>query len=276
MPFGQVIPVTGLNLGFLGEVSRSGERVITARQVLSTATAGPNFGDPMVIVPGSDSGSWQSVANFIAQGSTFASAAQFAAIAVRNVKTLLKYTTLGNIGSQQLGNYDPGAMGEGLERGSSVVQINNGTPVSQSPAYIRTVFNGAIAAGVVGGWEASPDGSATAAANAGNTGNATMSAVTTGALAQSGKYSVIFQTATAYTVYDPTGKLVGTGVNGTPFAGGQVVFTTTAGGTPMVRGDGFTITSTQLTIAIPDVIFRTGVLDGNGCAEVTILSRQAA
>lgn len=79
-------------------------------------------------------------------------------------------------------------------------------------------------------------GTATAAAQAGNTGNATCSAVTLAAAAQSGVYKVVYLTATRFEVYDPLGNLIGTGSNTVAFAT-QIGFTMTAGGTPMAAGD---------------------------------------
>lgn len=158
--FGTVIPVTALNLGFLGNPSRMGERVIAARQVLTTTPNPINFGDPVIIVPDSTGGTYQSVKDLIAGAGTF-TAAKFAGVAVRNVKTMLIYQQWGNVGSPQIGQYAPGAIAEVLERGSVTVKINNGTPVSQNPVFVRTVLNGAIPAGVVGGFEAVADGTNT-------------------------------------------------------------------------------------------------------------------
>ena len=81
-----------------------------------------------------------------------------------------------------------------------------------------------------------------AAANAGNTGNGTCGAVTESAGAKVGAYSLLFNTATEYTVYDPNGAEVGKGNTGVAFAAGGLAFTITAGGVAMVAGDGFTIT----------------------------------
>lgn len=83
----------------------------------------------------------------------------------------------------------------------------------------------------------------TEAAKAGNTGNATMALATPAQLAnaQPGIYTVVFSSATAFTVYDPKGDDLGVGVNGTAFAN-QIGFTTTAGGTPMVAGDTLLVT----------------------------------
>jgi hypothetical protein len=89
-------------------------------------------------------------------------------------------------------------------------------------------------------------GAATTAvkASGANTGNGTVAMDgTTPVLANAkpGLYQVRFTTATAYTVTDPSGAVIGNGANGAAFAD-RVKFTTTAGGTPFVAGDGFDIT----------------------------------
>lgn len=158
--FGGVIPVTGLNLGFLGNVSRLGERVIAARQVLSTTPNAIKFGDPVIIVPDSTGGTYQNVADLIAGAGSF-TAAKFAGIAVRNVRTQLVYQTLTTVATPFVGQYNPGEIAEVLERGSTTIKINNGTPVSQAPVFVRIALNGGIPAGVVGGLEAVADGANT-------------------------------------------------------------------------------------------------------------------
>lgn len=159
--FGTVLPVTGLNNGYLGQVSRLGERVITARPVLATAASPVSFGDPVVIIPNATSGlgdSYQSVADFIAGGGTF-TAARFAGVANREVKTNVQFTTLFNTNNVTINSYGIGEMAEALERGSVTVLIHAGlVPLSQGPVYIRTVLNGAIPTGVVGGFEGAADG----------------------------------------------------------------------------------------------------------------------
>jgi hypothetical protein len=79
-----------------------------------------------------------------------------------------------------------------------------------------------------------------ATANAGNTGNATVGAITPKTGIQVGTYQVIFTAATKFDVFDPSGNYIGAGTTGTAFAN-QLGFTITAGGTPMVDGDGFAI-----------------------------------
>jgi len=85
-------------------------------------------------------------------------------------------------------------------------------------------------------------GAATAAAKAGgNTGNGTISAVTITNPDKAGVYTVRFTAATAFTVEDPDGFVLGNGSTGTAFAD-DIGFTITAGGTAFVAGDGFDIT----------------------------------
>ena len=65
-------------------------------------------------------------------------------------------------GPAGIGYYAPGQMAEHIERGSVTVKINVPTGItSQGPVFIRTVLNGAIPAGLVGGFEAQADGSNT-------------------------------------------------------------------------------------------------------------------
>lgn len=155
MSFGSVIPVTGLMTGFVGQVSRIEDAIITARPVLATTPNPIPFGAPMVIVPTVGGGdSFQSVADYIAGGGTF-TAAKLAAIAIREVKTNLQsFLSIGNNSPQSIGSYQPGEICEGLERSSITVLINNGVPVSQAPVFVRIAQSAGIPAGVVGGFEA--------------------------------------------------------------------------------------------------------------------------
>lgn len=159
-PFGKVLPVIGLNNGFPGQVSRTGERVIAARQVLSTTPSAVNFGDTMVLVPDAAGGTYQTVADFIA-GSGTMTAALFAGIAVREVKTAVTYPY--TPGQPSVSKYLPGEIAEVLERGSIVVPITVGasSAVAGGPVYLRIALNGSIPAGVVGDLEGAADGSNT-------------------------------------------------------------------------------------------------------------------
>lgn len=157
--FGQNVPVTGPLTGFPGKISRLGERVVASRQVLSTTTNPILFGAPVVLVPDSLGGTYQSVADFIAGGGTF-TAALFAGIAVADVDTALSYPV--TPGALIIGGYQPGLMADVLERGSATVTLNvPGTPVAGGPVYVRKVVNGSIPAGLVGDLEGAADGSNT-------------------------------------------------------------------------------------------------------------------
>jgi hypothetical protein len=84
-------------------------------------------------------------------------------------------------------------------------------------------------------------GSATAVASAGNTGDATISAVTLNAGAKAGAYTVEFTAATKFDVIDPEGFKIKSGSTGAAY-NDDIGFTITAGATPMVAGDSFAIT----------------------------------
>jgi hypothetical protein len=85
-------------------------------------------------------------------------------------------------------------------------------------------------------------GAAVAAAVAGNTGNATCSAVVVGAGVLPGVARVEFVSATEYEVFDAQGNNLGVGKTTVAFNAGGLTFTFTAGGTPCVAGDSYTIT----------------------------------
>jgi len=100
--FGQFIPVTGPNVGFLGNVSRGGnQRTIRSRPVLNTTASGIlAFGAGAVELSYATSGAqpggaYQSLADFLATATNAANLQQYwAGIAVRNVKTMYQYTAL--------------------------------------------------------------------------------------------------------------------------------------------------------------------------------------
>ncbi len=85
---------------------------------------------------------------------------------------------------------------------------------------------------------------ATPAAVAGNTGNATiaMHATPVTSAVKDGVYRGVCLTATTVRWEDPAGNEIGTSTHGTLFAKGGIRVTVTAGGTPNVAGDAFTVT----------------------------------
>ncbi|UPG89275.1 head decoration protein [Luteibacter aegosomaticola] len=81
-----------------------------------------------------------------------------------------------------------------------------------------------------------------ATATPGNTGNATIGSVSAGSAPLTGVYKATATSATSFAVTDPEGAAVGTATAGSAFTSTGVNFTITAGATPMVAGDSFTIT----------------------------------
>jgi hypothetical protein len=168
-----------------------------------------------------------------------------------------------------------------LERGSIPVTINNGTPVSQNPVFVRTVLNGSIPAGVVGGFEAVADG--TIAAVLTGTGNGTATQLAIGANAENEVYTVTFTSGTAYKVTDANGNVIGYGTivattgKTSYFSSRYVSFLLTEGSVVFVSTDSFAITVAALkTVGLPDVVFTTGLIDGNSTSEITLKNRVAA
>jgi hypothetical protein len=140
-----------MNLGYPGSYSRNGDCIIAARLVRSTDAAGPKFGAGVIL---NADNTYTDVANFIAAPlSGSMTAAKFCGIAVREVKSATTYSPAPTTGS-----YLPGQTCDVLERGSAVVTCFNGTPTAGGAVYLRTALNGAIPAGVVGGFEAAADG----------------------------------------------------------------------------------------------------------------------
>lgn len=89
-------------------------------------------------------------------------------------------------------------------------------------------------------------GTASAAAQAGNTGDGAMGAITVGAAAKPGVYKLeIFAAAAnagSFNVYDPDGNFVGQGTVAVAFSAGGLAFTLADGSADFVIGDGFNIT----------------------------------
>jgi hypothetical protein len=75
-----------------------------------------------------------------------------------------------------------------------------------------------------------------------NTGNGTIGSITAQPPALAGAYSVVFTDATDFTVTNPYGVVVGAGQPGVAFGGAGLEFTITAGTTPFVANDSFTVT----------------------------------
>lgn len=155
-----VIPVKGLFLGFVGNISNEGYSLRTARQVRPADTLPIHFGETFVL---NSDNTYSSVATFVAASGTV-TAALAMGIAASNVNINPSYNTAGSNDALTPGGlYLPGAIMDGLVQGTINVSCNNGTPTAGGTVYIRVILNGAIPLGIVGGLEAVADGSNTVA-----------------------------------------------------------------------------------------------------------------
>jgi hypothetical protein len=265
--FGQVIPVTGPNLGFPGTISRFADRIVAARVFTPfTSTNNLSFGDPAVLIPNVTGGVFDSIKDFVAHSVANAGlvASYFAGFAVREVQSALTYNQGTTPGLQQVGYYQAGQMSEVAERTSGTIQLSVGAPSAGDTVYSRILANAAVPAGTVGDWETNPA--------------ATDLFALTGATAANAGDTAITITATGVYV----GQLVsGSGVQ----AGTYVVSGTGTAGSysAIVLSKALTIATTTTTpftfsnlAALPNVVARTGFVDANNMLEITIKSRDAA
>lgn len=140
---GSVIGTT-MNIGYPGSFSRNGDCVIVPRGVKATDTANIAFGDPVVL------NADNTYSKFGAAGTV----ATFAGVGIREVKQTADYYN-------PAGSYKPGEPADVIVRGAVCVVCNVGTPTAWGAVYVRTVLNAAIPAGIIGGFEASADGTNT-------------------------------------------------------------------------------------------------------------------
>lgn len=263
--FGQVIPVTGPNIGFQGTVSRFGERVIAAREFVPyTSTNNLNFGDPAVIIPNQQGGYYDSVADFIAHATSNIGllAAQFAGVAVREVKTQLTYPS--NVvpgASPMVGLYAANQMAEVLERGSITVLLSVGSPNQGAQVYVRVVANSGVPAGFVGDWETNPAASDlfTLASNGSAAAGQAVIPVASTTNVQVGQL-----------VYSPGGQILGYVAS---FIANTSFTISTNLNVAFASGTVFTLSN---LFAPPGVVARTGFVDSNSMLEITLERRYAA
>jgi hypothetical protein len=150
-----VIPVKGLYLGFVGNVSNEGYSLRKPRLVQA---ADPNpiaFGETLVL---NTNNTYSSVKSFVA-GAGIVTAALAMGIATSNVNINPTYASggSGNVATVG-GQFVQGAICDALVQGTLNVYCANGTPTAGGAVYCRVALNGAIPNGVVGGLEAVADG----------------------------------------------------------------------------------------------------------------------
>lgn len=137
-----------LNYGYPGEPSHTPDNVIATHAVAADQTNGIQFGQACT----------QNGDGSIAAFGAANTAAQFAGVAVRVVKTPYQYP------NQNMGVYLPDEIMSILERGSISVQINPGTATDITiggAVYLRIAANETYPDAVIGGFETTADGANT-------------------------------------------------------------------------------------------------------------------
>jgi hypothetical protein len=149
-----VIPVKGLKLGFVGNISNEGYSLRTPRMVKA---ADPNpiaFGETVTV---NSDNTYSSIKSFVAAAGTVLATTPLG-IAVSNVNINPVYATTGS-GNLLTGGgkYNQGEIADVLVKGTVNVYCANGAPTANGNVYIRVALNGAIPNGVIGGLEAAAD-----------------------------------------------------------------------------------------------------------------------
>jgi len=249
-----VIPVKGLYLGFVGNISNEGYSLRTARQVNPTDTNNIAFGETFVL---NTNNTYSSLKTYIQNGGSLAFPLALG-IAASNVNINPTYSAFP--GSQDVltpgGVYVPSAMMDGLVQGTINVSCNNGTPTAGGNVYIRTATDSAIPAGVVGGLEAQAD----------------TNTVATTATAASG--------ASTITVASATNLLVGQVLTGTGLQANTTITSITGTSVgislPTTAALSATAVTASTTLLYPNFKWKTGYLETDLTAQVTILQRLIA
>ena len=126
-----------MNLGYEGNYARTPDCIIMARK----AAAAIGFGMPVIL---NTDNTWAPFG-----GSN--TAAQFAGVAVREVKQATNYADQNHVG------YAAGDPCDVLERGNIVVKCGKGDPTAGGKVYIRKALNDSYPDQVIGSFEAAAD-----------------------------------------------------------------------------------------------------------------------
>lgn len=179
------------------------------------------------------------------------------------------YPTQGGIsGLTAAGAVPAGTLVDIMRSGYMAVLLALGTAAKGGIVHMRVT---AATGKAVGDLEVTADPATLSIAGVAgtNTGNGTIGTLSVASPAKVGVHTVTFTAATAFTVKDPNGLVMGTGATGTAFSAGGVTFTITAGGTAFVAGDTFNITVTESApgnVELPATF--TGPADADGNVEI--------
>ncbi|TGE35883.1 hypothetical protein E4K67_22465 [Desulfosporosinus fructosivorans] len=146
-----------LSLGYAGKVSRNGINKINARQVKSILDGSGNETQPVIpfgatVVTNPDN--TYSLFGATGSGVSAATFANFAGIAVSEVKQSMTYSYGSNVSG---GQFEPNSPCDVLQTGTTTVFCKEGTPTANGLVYIVTVEGTAAAVGDLVA-TATPDG----------------------------------------------------------------------------------------------------------------------
>lgn len=248
--FGAVIPVTGLNTGFLGQVSRtnSGEPCIVARLANALNTNNISFGDTVVLLPDATGGTYRQLADFIANGGVTA----FGTVSTHTNTTIDTFS--GGLAGLQVGML---VFGAGIAAGSYITAIGAASiTLSQATTATANTVSLYIAlfAGIAG---------------------REVKTQQTYPLPPGTSQIGIYKPGDMCEVMVGRGSITVKIPVGTPFSNGQV-YTRVAlnGAIPAgLVGDLEAAPDGVNTIPLTSVVFKTGTIDANTVSEITFLNR---
>lgn len=255
--FGAVIPITGLNFGFLGQVSRlgGGDPFIVSKFANANNGANINFGDPVVILPDSTGGTYKQLADWLANGGG-------TAVGTVTTNSSTSLTAASNINGLFPGMF---IFGAGIPAGAQITAVS-GTTITISIAATASASGVSIFVAVFGGI-------AVREVKTQLTFPITPGSSLTGNYLPGQMCEALVRGS--ITVKIPVG---------TPITDGVVyVRRVVNGGIPAgllgdleAAADGTNMIALAPVNNLPLVVFKTGVLDANNVSEITLLSRVAA
>lgn len=254
--FGQVIPVIGTGVGFLGEVSRTGggDPFIISKQANANNGANINFGDAVVILPDSTGGTCKQFADWLANGGGLAVTTNIASASATATPTSLAGISVGML-----------VRGTGIPVGTFIININpsagtitlsqNATATNAAAALTYAVFAGVAVREVKTqlGYPYTPPGS-----------------TEIGYYAPGNMVGILV--SGAITVKLPYG---------TPVSDGPAYLRVVANGNGAVGDFNATSDTTNSILlasvpAVADAYFKTGLKDSNNLCELVFTTRVAA
>lgn len=245
-PFGSVIPVTGLNLGYRGQIARTGggDPVIVAKFANASNVNNISFGDPVMLLPDSVGGTYRQVADFLANGGGLLISSTTA------TSTTVTVATAGLV---------PGmfVIGAGIPVGTTIVSITATTITISQAATASATVN--LSYALLGGLAVREV-------------KTQLTYPITPGSSVIGTYLPGQMTEAMV-----SGTIIGQIYVGTPVAGGAIWLRVIAnGGIPAgVVGQLEAAPDGVNNVRIPGWLFKTGVLDANNFAEINILNRIA-